>query len=110
MNKMTRYSVRMLPAIHKELSPVVNINRACDLRTNYSEPSIETIQKHIQKKQTIEYLNNTNIPNVHKLIIAKYILDAYFDENDIYGLQMAMNLGAGGLFDGWDDDDDKDDV
>jgi hypothetical protein len=108
MRTVTAIGLRIIPACHNELTPIKPLleNGGMDTRNNTkTEPSLSDISNFIYKKRMLDYLQDPRIGQLRKVALAELVLDEYLYPNERLS-KFTMSPMAGGLFRGWDDDED----
>lgn len=109
MKIASKLGVRILPiACHNELSTVNPLlsNDGMDTRNiTITEPSLIKIHEYIYKKEQLDFLQDQKISKIRKIALAEMILDECLYPGERTS-KYTMSPMAGGLFRGWDSDDD----
>jgi len=108
MKTVTAIGLRILPAGHTELTPIKPLleNAGMDTRNNTKiEASLSDISKFIYKKRKLDFLQDPRIGQIRKVALAELVLDEYLYPNERLS-KFTMSPMVGGLFRGWEDDED----
>ena len=109
MRVASKLGIRILPvACHNELSTINSLlaHDGMDTRNITSaEPSLIKIQEYIHKKEQLNFLQDQKIGQIRKIALAEMILDECLYPGERTS-KYTMSPMAGGLFRGWDSDDD----
>ena len=109
MKTATMLGVRTLCAYQNELISIQPMlqNAGMDIRNNTKVgTSFSDISELMHKKRQFDFLESPSIGKIQKLALAEMVLDEYFYPTKKLS-KYKMNIMAGGLFQGWDYDEEQ---